>query len=59
MSHFNSSKKSLMMLKICTDDIEHHTYEEISTAPPIQIGSTNADVQLVVENMIKFKEEVS
>lgn len=46
---------------ICEDDVEIHSFEEISTEPAIDIEtddySLNANVKLVVAEMIKFKDE--
>jgi hypothetical protein len=41
------------------DDIECHSYDEISASPPMKIGNVDQSVKLVVEEMQRFKEEVS
>ena len=40
------------------DDIECHSYDEISAAPPMQITNVDDKVKLIVEEMLRFKEEV-
>jgi hypothetical protein len=44
--------------QICMDDIECHSYDEISAAPPMQVANVDDSVKLVVEEMLRFKEEV-
>lgn len=41
------------------DDIECHSYDEISASPPMQIANLDDRVKLVVEEMLRFKEEVA
>ena len=40
------------------DDIEAHSYEEISTIPAMLIEHTEHEVSLVVKEMIAFRAEV-
>jgi hypothetical protein len=47
-----------LSLQICTDDIECHSYAEISTSPPIPLASTDEQVRLVVTEMMDFKRMV-
>jgi hypothetical protein len=48
-------------LQICEDDIECHSYEEISTEPAIKIENTTHDplVHAVIEEMSAFRAEFS
>jgi hypothetical protein len=48
-----------LLLQICEDDIECHSYEEISTEPAIKIENTKSDllVHAVILEMAKFREE--
>lgn len=41
------------------DDIECHSYDEISASPPMQLSNVDDKVKLVVEEMLRFKEEVN
>jgi hypothetical protein len=41
------------------DDIECHSYDEISAAPPMHIDKMDEGVKLVVEEMQRFKAEVT
>lgn len=40
------------------DDIECHSYDEISTSPPVLIDTMDDRIKMVVEEMQRFKEEV-
>ena len=46
---------------ICEDDVEIHSFEEISTEPAVDIESDNYSlnphVKLVIDEMVRFKEE--
>jgi hypothetical protein len=43
---------------VCEDDIELHSYEEISTSPAVGYNDVNEDVKLVVDEMRLFREKV-
>ena len=46
-------------MQVCMDDIDCHTYQEISTIPAIKLDdTTNPTVRLVAEEMVRFKKEV-
>lgn len=40
------------------DDIECHSYDEISASPPMHLSNVDDKVKLVVEEMLRFKEDV-
>ena len=48
-----------LYIQICEDDIECHSFEEISTEPAIKIENTKKDplVNAVVEEMAQFRKE--
>lgn len=39
---------------ICDDDVEYHSFEEISTEPAVEITQTDSLIQSVVDEMVKF-----
>lgn len=39
---------------VCDDDVEYHSFEEISTEPAVEITQTDSLVQLVVDEMFNF-----
>lgn len=43
--------------KITSDDIEVHAFEEMETAPPVDIEDATDKVQVVSNEMLKFKAE--
>jgi hypothetical protein len=43
---------------VCMDDIECHSFQEISTVAPIQVVGAERHVRLLVEEMMQFKAEV-
>jgi len=55
--HFWQLKTFWHETKLCSDDLEVHSYAEISTIPAIVIERTSKEVKLVVNEMLKFKAE--
>jgi len=55
--HFWQLKTFWNEAKICDDDIESHSYEEISVDPAVPIDQTENTVRLAVAEMSKFKQE--
>jgi len=56
--HFWQLKTFWYETKVCMDDIDCHTYQEISTIPAIKLDdTTNPTVRLVAEEMVRFKKE--
>ena len=55
--HFWQLKTFWSEAKICDDDIECHSYEEISIDPAVPIDQTENTVRLAVAEMSKFKQE--
>jgi len=53
--HFWQLKTFWHDSKICDDDIEVHSFESMETVPPMEVCKTNSDVQLVVEEMKRFR----
>lgn len=57
--HFWQLKTFWRECKVCEDDIEIHSFQEISTDPPIALSSLDKFdplVKRVVDEMIKFKD---
>jgi len=52
--HFWQLKTFWHESKICDDDIEVHSFEDMETVPAMEVNQTNEKVQLVVEEMKKF-----
>ncbi len=44
--------------KMCLEDVELHSFEDIDTAPPVPLSHADARAQLVAQEMLRFKEEV-
>ncbi len=44
--------------KMCLDDVEVHSFEDIDTAPPVPLAAADARAQLVAQEMLRFKREV-
>ena len=44
-------------LKVCEDDIDCHSFEEVATEPAVKADQTESTVRLVIAEIIKFKEE--
>ena len=44
--------------KMCLDDVEVHSFEDIDTAPPVPLAAADARAQLVAQEMLRFKQEV-
>jgi hypothetical protein len=42
--------------KICDDDIEVHSFESMETAPAMEVQKTGSDVQMVVDEMKRFRQ---
>lgn len=55
--HFWQLKTFWHDSKICDDDIEVHSFESMETVPPMEVRKTNADVQIVVEEMKRFRQD--
>ena len=55
--HFWQLKTFWHESKLCEDDIECHSFEEISTEPAISVDQTDKTVMLAVAELIKFKSE--
>lgn len=48
-----------VLIQICEDDIELHTYQEISTSPAVSYNDVSSQVKLVVDEMKNFRKTVS
>jgi hypothetical protein len=55
--HFWQLKTFWNETKVCDDDMEFLSFEEISTEPAQTIDQTDPSVRLAVAEMIRFKEE--
>lgn len=44
--------------KMCLDDVELHSFEDIDTLPPVPVANVDAIAQMVSEEMMKYREEV-
>ena len=55
--HFWQLKTFWNETKICGDDIDCHSFEEISTEPAVPIDQTENTVRLAVAELIQFKQE--
>ena len=53
--HFWQLKTFWDESKICDDDIEIHSFESMETVPAMEVSRTNAKVQMVVNEMKKFR----
>jgi len=53
--HFWQLKTFWHDSKICDDDIEVHSFESMETVPAMEVQKTNSNVQMVVEEMTKFR----
>mmetsp|Transcript_19651 Transcript_19651/g.27791 ORF Transcript_19651/g.27791 Transcript_19651/m.27791 type:complete len:730 (-) Transcript_19651:183-2372(-) len=55
--HFWQLKTFWHDTKICEDDIEAHSFEDMETVPAMEISQTNKREQMVVEEIKRFREE--
>jgi hypothetical protein len=55
--HFWQLKTFWHDSKICDEDIEVHSFESMETVPPMEVRKTNVDVQMVVEEMKRFRQD--
>lgn len=53
--HFWQLKTFWDESKICDDDIEIHSFESMETVPAMEVSRTNSKVQMVVNEMKKFR----
>lgn len=44
--------------KMCLDDVEVHSFEDIDTAPPVPISQADSLARAVAHEMMRFKQEV-
>jgi hypothetical protein len=56
--HFWQLKTFWNETKVCEDDIECHSFEEISVEPALAVEQTSSAVKLVVAEMEKFRREL-
>ena len=55
--HFWQLKTFWCENKLCFDDVESHSFEEISTEPAISVDQTSAPVMMLVSAMQQFRSE--
>jgi len=53
--HFWQLKTFWHDSKICDDDIEVHSFESMETVPAMEVHKTSSHVQLLVDEMLKFR----